>query len=349
MPVARYEVEIDGMAECAWYEALDGFCDANLYQTWAYGVVRRGRGSLSHIVLRRDGDIVAMAQLRVLKAPLLKVGIAYLRWGPVCERKGHAFDPDVMHAFAVALRAEYTDARGLYLQVAPNAFDDSMRAEAAQAAFSAAGYRPETVGDPYRTLVVDLAPEVAELRQQLDQKWRNQLNGAERNDLVVEESESMEAYRGFCDLYEAMWSRKRFTRIVSVEEYGSIQAALPPQHRMRILTCLVDGAPVAGLVWSMMGDTGLLIFAATTERGMAVKGANLLQWRLVQTLKERGARYYDLGGIDPDGNPGVYRFKRGLSGRDRSYIPGFAASPGGIGEMAVLGAMRLRKRLTRWA
>ena len=53
---------------------------------------------------------------------------------------------------------------------------------------------------------------------------------------------------------------------------------------------------------------------------MKLKGAYLLHWTLIRSLRERGVRYYDLGGIDPEANPGVYHFKRGFSGVEVSHI-----------------------------
>jgi lipid II:glycine glycyltransferase (peptidoglycan interpeptide bridge formation enzyme) len=35
---------------------------------------------------------------------------------------------------------------------------------------------------------------------------------------------------------------------------------------------------------------------------------------MIMWLKENGYKWYDLGGINPEENPGTYQFKRGLSG-----------------------------------
>jgi hypothetical protein len=69
-----------------------------------------------------------------------------------------------------------------------------------------------------------------------------------------------------------------------------------------------------------MGDSAIYLLGATSDDGLNAKGAYLLQWTLIQWLKESGFKWYDLGGIDPEGNPGVYSFKRGLSGTDVSQL-----------------------------
>ena len=58
---------------------------------------------------------------------------------------------------------------------------------------------------------------------------------------------------------------------------------------------------MAGLVASAMGDSAIYLLGATSDDGLNSKGAYLLQWTLIQWLKENGIRWYDLGGIDPKG------------------------------------------------
>src|SRR5580704_6435768 len=95
-----------------------------------------------------------------------------------------------------------------------------------------------------------------------------------------------------------------------------MQEDLPEPHRMQVLICEDAGVPVAALAVSAMGDSAIYLLGATNEGGMKSQGAYLLQWTMIQWLKEKGIRWYDLGGIDPEMNPGVYSFKRGFSGAD---------------------------------
>ena len=41
-------------------------------------------------------------------------------------------------------------------------------------------------------------------------------------------------------------------------------------------------------------------------------------------------RAYDLGGIDPEGNPGVFHFKRGLGGVEVQAAGPYEARPSGL-------------------
>jgi len=311
-----WQVEVDRATSAEWSQMLDLFDDASIYQTWSYGTVRWGRGHLSHLVLKRNDEVVGMAQLRIVRPTNLKFGMAYLRWGPLYHRRGTQLDREVALRMACSLEEEYVIKRRLLLQVLPNAFVGSTRAEMFQTAFSRFTLEPRTAANTYRTFVLDLAPSLEELRKRLDPKWRNKLSGAEKNGLKVVAGSGKGEYRAFCDLYKQMRTRKAFDTTVDSDEFGRIQENLPNTQRMRILICEREGVPVAGLVASAMGDSAIYLLGATSDTGLNAKGSYLLQWTLIQWLKENGVEWYDLGGIDREQNPGVHSFKRGLSGTD---------------------------------
>jgi hypothetical protein len=103
---------------------------------------------------------------------------------------------------------------------------------------------------------------------------------------------------------------------------------------------------VAGLVASALGDSAIYLLGATSDDGLTAKGAYLLQWTLIRWLKENGVRWYDLGGIDPEGNPGVYTFKKGLSGTDVSQLTPLVAC-NSVVSSAVVRASLVVHRLVR--
>jgi lipid II:glycine glycyltransferase (peptidoglycan interpeptide bridge formation enzyme) len=342
----RSLVEIDRVTSAEWAELLELFVDANVYQTWSFGAIRWGEGNLSHVVLKRDGDVVGIAQVRIVRVPVVGCGIAYLRWGPLCHRRGRELDPEVLRDMAQALQTEYVERRKLFLRVLPNAFVGSPRAELFQTEFSQFRSEPANRVNSYRTMVVDLSGTLDELRKRLNQKWRNQLNRAEKNSLQIVDGTGIEEYRVFAAVYKEMWERKRFDTSVDVDEFGRIQEALPESQRMRVLICRQGDTAVAGVVCSAMGDTGIYVLGATSDAGLQFKGAYLLQWSMIRWLKEHGFRYYDLGGIDPVANPGVYHFKSGFSGSDVRHMAPFAACNSLLGSAFVkaVDVVRARRR-----
>jgi lipid II:glycine glycyltransferase (peptidoglycan interpeptide bridge formation enzyme) len=87
------------------------------------------------------------------------------------------------------------------------------------------------------------------------------------------------------------------------------------------------------------------ILAATGEEGLKCKASNLIQWHAIVEAHRRGLRHFDVGGIEPEAQPGVYHFKLGVGGEETS-IPGpFQAAPVGVRGRFVPAI----ERLYRWS
>ena len=342
-----WQVEVDRVTPTEWAQMLDLFNDANLYQTWSYGRVRWGDENLSHLVLKRDAEVQAIAQVRIVRPTSFKFGMAYLRWGPLCERRGQPLNSDVAPNMAQALEEEYVSKRKLFVRILPNAFAGSPRATVLQSAFSTFSLEPLDADNTYRTFVVDLAPSPADLRKRFDPKWRNKLSGAEKNNLNIIAGDSSQEFQSFYEIYKNMRNRKSFETTVDIDEFARIQADLDQRHRMRVLICEDQGIPVAGLVASAMGDSAIYLLGATSDQGLHSKGAYLLQWTMLQWLKQKGIRWYDLGGIDPEGNPGVYTFKKGMAGSDVCQLNPLVESKSTVSSAIAKAGMAVQRALRR--
>jgi len=146
-------------------------------------------------------------------------------------------------------------------------------------------------------------------------------------------------------MYGEMRNRKTFETTVDVLEFERIQESLPPSQRMRILICQDKGVPVVGVVASAMGDSAIYLLGATSDAGLQSKGGYLLHWTFIQWCKTNGVRWYDLGGIDPLGNPGVYHFKRGFSGADVTQLTPMVACRSVFSSAMVKAGFAMRRAL----
>jgi lipid II:glycine glycyltransferase (peptidoglycan interpeptide bridge formation enzyme) len=345
MSNSEWEVEVDRSSSTEWSEMLDQFADANIYQTAAYGEVRWGAKNLSRLVLKLNGQAVAMAQFRIIRPTPLKFGIAYLRWGPIWERRGQVVDVEVPQRMVKAIEDEYLSARRLCVRILPNAFAGSARAGIFESAFAKFTSEGAQSADSYRTFLVDLTPSLEALRASLDAKWRNKLKQAEKNQLTVTAGSGVAEFKAFTEMYFQMLKRKDFDTTVSVEEFAAMQAALGDSERMQVWICESKGTPVAGLVVSALGESAIYLLGATSDAGLESRGAYLLQWTAMQWLKGQGVRTYDLGGIDPEKNPGVYRFKRGFSGADICQISSLIASESAVSFGLAKASFALKSRI----
>jgi lipid II:glycine glycyltransferase (peptidoglycan interpeptide bridge formation enzyme) len=290
------------------------FDDANIYQTWAYEAVRHGEKNMSHVVLKRDGQVFAMAQMRIIRVPILKIGIAYMRWGPLWRLRSAGADLEIFQQIVRAIRNEYVFNRGLVLRIRPAIYSDESLPFFSL--LKEEGFKLVTTESPGRTLLMNLTPSIESLRKGFDPKWRNHLNRAIRNGLNIIEGQDDGLFGEFIKIYEEMHARKRFALPNDINEFREIQKKLPEEAKMNIIICLSNGKPGAGAICSAIGNTGLTLFRATNEIGMESAGSYLVQWRILEWAKERNCLYYNLNGINPDKNPSTYRFKAGVCGRN---------------------------------
>lgn len=317
-PRESFSAQVNQTTEAEWSCLLEQFADANIYQTWAYGAIHWGEKQVNHLVLRHNDAPVALAQLRVVRVPILGSGIAYVRWGPVCTPEGSTWNPAVWRAMTEALIEEYVRRRGMVLRVIPNTFRQDPEAAAIGESMSELGLVKEGTVRDYQTLRIDLRPSVEALRQQLSSRWRRQLSLAERNRLEVVEGRSDDLYQQFLSLYREMIARKQFDTSVDVNDFRRVQRRLPESQKMMVLICLAEGRAAAGLVVATVGRTAIYLLAATGDSGLRVRGSYLLQWHAMQRLKELGHEWYDLGGVNQEMNPGVFTFKSGM-GSEPAY------------------------------
>jgi len=331
-----YASEVDTVDEHTWCQLLERFDDANIYQTWSYDEVRFGRRNISHLLLKNHGEIVAIAQSRIVKLPFINIGIAYIRWGPLWRLRQSKTEVEVFRQMIRALRNEYASRRSLVLRLLPVLFDTDPAGFVAilkEEGFSSLGAQTRS-----RTILMDITPSLKDLYAGMRPHWKRELKIAERKRLEVVEGTGDELFGSVIEIHKEMVSRKRFVEGNDINQFRVMQARLPEHLKMRIMICKSTAGICAGLIWSAIGNTALYLFGATSNIGMKSNGSYLLQWKLIEQLKKDGCTVYDLNGINPEKNPGTYKFKSDLAGehgKDVYFLGRFESHCNGLSHLCI--------------
>jgi hypothetical protein len=306
---------IQSVSREQWLKLAPTFRDYNYRQIWEYGIAlaaRRG-AACEHVAIRQADDLIALADVRIKRMPLVGGGIAYISGGPL-TRKDDQHDPERLGAVLDALVGHYCRDRGFILRIlaplGPLAWN-----EKAEQVFAGLGFVPTTRSARYQTMVIDISPPPADVRKKLEQKWRNCLNASERKGLTLRHGTDDTLFAEFCRLFSAFHDRKGFAVDLDANFYRELQRSLSEPDRLLVALADLEGKIAGGHVMSILGDTAVYLLGATSAEGLNNKAAYLLQWHAIARARERGAKFYDLGGIDPAGNPGVYHFKAGMGGQ----------------------------------
>lgn len=327
-----------------WPKVVAEFEDATIYQTAAYAAIRWGEPQIHRFALKQGNETLGAAQIVFRTLPTLSFGgIAYSPRGPLTLRYGRTFDPEIFSALLEALRIEFSVRRKAVLRLSPPLLGEEDQ-KYAQTILEKNGFVATSHTTQSRTLVLDLAPSLDDLRIGLEKTWRSSLSKAERSGLEVRSGTGPEFFEVFTRLYDDMLVRKKFTPGANYLEFIKMQPLLCENQKMRIWVCLHEGRPINGAILSPFG-TPIYLFGASGEPPTGANGSYLLQWDMVKWLKEKGAKTYDLGGIDPEGNPSVTRFKFGLAGkhgREVALLPVYEIGDNVLNRLAIKGVETLR-------
>jgi lipid II:glycine glycyltransferase (peptidoglycan interpeptide bridge formation enzyme) len=282
---------------------------------------------------------------QLLIRPYRGLAVAYVPRGPVTAGDG-TIDAGVLEEIVRVARSR----RAAFVRLEPDLTLDDPKAAVLDAALRAAGFRPaEKTIQPRSTIVLDLAPPLAELLSGLSKGHRADLKRAEREGVTVRAATDLAETRTLHDMLRATSERKTFGYHnaayfrVLLESFGdAAQLFIAEREGTAIGASLV-------IAWS---GQGVYLAAGSNAAGLEHRAAHALQWHAITWAKERGARTWDLFGIaDARGRvelaaqagadrstpemerleaaarrdplDGVYRFKKGWGGRVARFMPAY--------------------------
>lgn len=171
-PIEDDQTQTDKIPNAEWDKKLCLFSDIHYEQSALFGEGERGEQP-SHILISRRGSPVAGARLGIYMLPVVKRGLALLRFGPFWKRAGEPIDTGNYREALRSLIEEYCKRRKLYLVVRPRAHPDFYPVEAD--ILESMGFRKSNTSmlDRY---FVDLSLSEDQQLKSLEQKWRYNLS-----------------------------------------------------------------------------------------------------------------------------------------------------------------------------
>jgi len=318
----------------AWDALLLRFPDYTAFQSFQWGELRRRSGWVPHRLAAVDsGEAVAMTQVLVRRFPLGHA-VAWVPGGPVGAVE--AWDD----SFRSALR-ESIGAPRLYCRVSP------MREHVAQdeARMSLSGWR-EALVRMNSGISLSYSPSESDSVRlaQASHNWRHNL----RRSLKSRHSASLwpdPAPDEMLAVYKAMQSHKNLEEQISRDALISILEVLGKQ--CVVVRCLDEQKRLLALRGAILfGTKAWDVFAAATPEGRKVYASHAAFWELMRECASRGIEWYDMSGVDPIGNKGVYDFKRGTGARDLRYLGEWDWATSGLLRRTANYAIRRSGRMT---
>lgn len=297
--------EVDAQAWNSRLATLDG---ATPYQAFGWGELKRSLGwTVMRMTLQRASGAFAMAQVLVRKYP----AGGYVCWIPGGPAGNVA---DWAPELGDALR-EVLLARWVYLRI--NAMCPIL-SDAVGILRESGWHSPAVPFGTGLSLTYDPSlPEPARLAI-ASSNWRHNLKRSGKYGLVVRRWEAPKA-EDLQSIYRSMERYKGLGETMSDAELASLLDCL----REDIVLYRCDdsaGNTIALRACAILGDEAWDLLAAASPPARKQYASYATLWALLNECGRRGVTRYDMGGVDPDGNKGVYDFKRGLGATPLTYL-----------------------------
>jgi hypothetical protein len=196
-----------------------------------------------------------------------------------------------------------------------------------------------------RTIWLDLTLGLEALLKGFDSRMRWGVRRALREGVIIHTTTKTAEVSTFFHLCNALSVSKGFplpgSEALMLE---LIRASLPDgEVGMSLYVGEVGGEIASGVIVAKSGQHLHYFWGASDRRFSQYRVSEAIQWQIIQDGVASGMERYDLEGIDPVGNPGVYEFKLKLGGTEVN-LQGVEASPlSWVGRVALSVGRRLGK------
>ena len=298
-------------ADSRWDLIISQFSDGSIYQTtkWAKHKESSGWQVIRLVKLDRNHPVAA-AQCLFRRGPLGSV-VIWVAGGPIG-------DIDSVSSDFVNIVKQQTSARFLYIRVAVMRQTDAASANA----LTTQGWRQSSaIIGTKSSLVHSLDVEESIRRSRCSSNWKRNLKRSAQNEGLTYIWKSPDA-KSIADAYAQMDEFKDIKGVSLSRSINDLQSVINTFGDSLILVRSddKDGAPLAIRGALLFNVTAWDFIAVTTPAGRKKYASHAVFWALAEQCFQLGIKQFDLGGIDPVNNRGVYDFKKGTGTTQVDYL-----------------------------
>jgi lipid II:glycine glycyltransferase (peptidoglycan interpeptide bridge formation enzyme) len=310
----------------AWQALVERLPSADLLHDWEWAAVATFDGTPQRsFVLDEAGALTAICAVQVRRTSLGR-SFWYVPRGPVLDYD----DPraaERLRAVLAGLRDAARADRAIAVRLEPRVEAGS----SAAALFDASELRrvDATLQTP-DTRLVTLLPDDDALLATFDKDTRYAVRRSEREGVhthVIDDEADDASLVSLHGLVTETLQRARY-RLPELERYRIIWRGLGGAGRARIIQAHRDGNLESAALLVVEGDRSFYLYAGSIREAPGETKrfpAYAVQWRMIRTAREIGARTHDLWGVAPESagpdHPwfGYSLFKKGFGGRFLSW------------------------------
>ena len=307
--MAEWKLLPEETAEQNWDNHLIKFDDCSPYQTYNWGQYQKALGWQPYYFVAEDekGKVCAML-LGLLRRYPLGTGLMWCTGGPLGDYKnwGEKLPETIL---------KIVNLKRLYLRFR---CDRERKPETILFLDYQNWSRSVFTITSNVSMEIDLSVDENLLLSKLSRNWRRNLKAAAADNFTIKLCPNPNIEE-LSRVYAEMQARKNLPEQFSGEKLenlfkysGSNLIFYRCENSSGNLLCFRGCLRI--------GNRACDYLAATTKLGIEQRASYPTLWQLLKHCREQGVDYYDLGGIDPWENPGVYKFKKETGARQIEYL-----------------------------
>lgn len=292
-----------------WNENLAQFEDCSPFQTFEWGQYQKSLGwkPLYYAHFEGEENITAMTMV-LLKSFPFKTGFVWVTGGPV-----GAIETWNQH-LTKAIQ-ETTKLKRLYFRFRCDRKRDTKDALLLEHHKWSKPLYP--MASNY-SMELDLTKDLEDFHSKLSKSWKRNLKLARKNDFVFKQSVNPDI-KELRQAFGEMEKNKNLPELFSGEKLANLFEHT--RSNLIFYRCEdTDGNLLSVRGTLFIGKTAVDYLAVTTDKGRNLRASFPLLEEVLLHCSEKGIIRYDLGGIDPWKNPGVYTFKKGTGAKELEYL-----------------------------
>lgn len=305
----KWELLNDETAKQVWDENLIRLSDCSPFQTFSWGQYNRALGwqPCYFAAFDEQGDINAMC-LGLLRRYPFGVGLMWCVGGPVGD----------IQACNENLRKTVLESTGLKHLYFRFRCDRERNVTDVLFLNNSNWTRTSFMMTSGMSMELDLSQNEDNLLAGLSSSWRRNLKLAQKNNLVIKQCSNPDIDE-LCRVFAEMEMQKNLPQLFSHEKLDNLFKQV--KENLIFYRCEdEEGELLCFRACLIIGNRATDYFAAATEKARKTRASYATLWELLLESKGRGVVHYDLGGIDPSANPGVYTFKKETGARETESL-----------------------------
>ena len=294
----------ENIQKMQWDNELFKFSNFDFYQCYDWGEYKKHFGWSSYrlLAINSENKVFAMAQLLLKKLPL-SMGILWCPGGPVG-------DENLINKDFIDTCLKEINRKILYIRIRPK-YEYSLELKEL---FIGYGWKESifkiTNG---ASMYLNLNISEEKIINNLSKNWRRNLNRFKHKDLIIRKWDNF-TIDEMVKIYRKVEKFKKIN--MQYSDFELEKVLLYFKDKIILYRCdNLNGDLVAFRGAIILGENAYDFFAATDVSARKLYASNKLLMTILLYCKNMNISYYDLSGIDPINNPGVYNFKKGTGAK----------------------------------